>query len=492
MPSAAAIYCRISQDRIPEDVRVDRGKIQDFLALGVKRQEKDCRRLCEQRGWAVFGTYVDNDVSAYGKKKRPEYDRMLEDIRRGLVDAVVVWHVDRLHRRVIDLEKFLEIVREAGIEQNLASCFGSYDLSNTDHLAMLRVVTTFAEKESDDKRRRISRKMEEMARTGVWKGGGTRPFGFEPDRVAHRPPEAKLVREAARRALAGESVRSICIDWNNRGVKTVRGGQWKTTILKQILVAPRTAGLRQHRGAILVDEAGKQVQATWKPILDARTFDLLRALLNDPNRNKRNGVQARRYLLTGLAVCGECGERLVARPRDRKTRCYVCSSGPDFGGCGRIRVVSTPVEEFVAQAVHKRLVETGEQEAEVVEEGVDEALLKTLRQDEIQLENLAKDHYVDRLISRPEYLAARGALDNRIAETKKELGRRSRPSTTTRTWRELIEEANAFSFDDLEPKDFEWWRGAIADAVEKVVVNRHPKPGQNFFSPQRVEIVWRR
>ena len=77
MPAAAAIYARISSD--PEGTM-----------LGVTRQVTDCRALAERRGWRVADTYIDDDVSAYKGKPRPQYRRMLDDMRAGAVDAVVV------------------------------------------------------------------------------------------------------------------------------------------------------------------------------------------------------------------------------------------------------------------------------------------------------------------------------------------------------------------------------------------------------------------
>jgi len=58
MPSRAAIYCRLSQDRTGAGVVVE-------------RQERDCRTLAEQLGWSVDQVFVDNDVSAYRRSRRP-------------------------------------------------------------------------------------------------------------------------------------------------------------------------------------------------------------------------------------------------------------------------------------------------------------------------------------------------------------------------------------------------------------------------------------
>ena len=72
--------------------------------------------------------FVDNDVSAYNGHARAAYRRMLEAIKGKEVDAVVVWHLDRLHRHPKELEEFFEACDAAGIK-DLASVTGDVDLS---------------------------------------------------------------------------------------------------------------------------------------------------------------------------------------------------------------------------------------------------------------------------------------------------------------------------------------------------------------------------
>ncbi len=69
-----AIYNRISND--PQGIEA-----------GVERQREDCLALADRLGWQVCETYVDNDLSAWTGKPRPDYRRMLADIRAGKVDA---------------------------------------------------------------------------------------------------------------------------------------------------------------------------------------------------------------------------------------------------------------------------------------------------------------------------------------------------------------------------------------------------------------------
>ena len=94
-PRATALYARISEDRAGE-------------MLGIKRQLEDCEKYANLKGWPVADRYFDDDISAYSGKPRPAYRRMLDDIASGQIDAVVVWHQDRLHRNPKELEEFLE------------------------------------------------------------------------------------------------------------------------------------------------------------------------------------------------------------------------------------------------------------------------------------------------------------------------------------------------------------------------------------------------
>src|SRR5947209_720904 len=96
----AGICARISSDREGD-------------GLGVRRQLADCEALAVRKGWAVVDRYVDDDVSAWKGRARPEYRRLLDDVHAGVVDAVVVWHLDRLHRQPRELEEFFEVVDAA-------------------------------------------------------------------------------------------------------------------------------------------------------------------------------------------------------------------------------------------------------------------------------------------------------------------------------------------------------------------------------------------
>jgi site-specific DNA recombinase len=125
-PRASAIYCRISDDG-------------EGSGLGVKRQEQDCKQLAEHRGWPVAQVYIDNDISAFSdKKRRPAYENMLDDLRAGHRDALIVYNTDRLTRQPRELEDILDLYQKHGV-QFMATCQGDIDLNTEDGRTMARV-----------------------------------------------------------------------------------------------------------------------------------------------------------------------------------------------------------------------------------------------------------------------------------------------------------------------------------------------------------------
>ncbi len=459
----AAIYARISSDR-------------DGDQLGVTRQIEDCERLIARKGWEVAERYVDDDVSAYSGKRRPAYQRMLDDLRNCYLDAVVVYDADRLHRQPKELEEFFEVCKEAGITK-LASVSGDIDLSTHDGQFLARVLGAVAMKESDDKKRRITRKHEELAQAGKVSGGGARPYGYEADKRTVRESEAVVIRECATRVLAGETIRSICADLIERGVPTVKGGQWKTQTLRTLLMAGRISGQREHHGELVA-------VAEWPAIITQAETTRIRALLSDPGR--RTNKSARRYLLVRLLRCSHCDETLVSRPRSGGDRRYVCAKGPGYSGCGGTYVMADTVEQFVVEAVLYRLDSPELAAALSGAAGSPDAAAwqAEVEQSQAQLDELA-DLHGRRVIGLSEWLAARAPIEQRVTDARKRLSKLNRTTAL---------DGYVGHATDLREK----WEtlpltrqhGIIAAVLDHLVVGPG-KRGLNRFDPGRFSPVWR-
>jgi len=342
----AAIYTRISLDAAD-----------DRLAIG--RQEKECRRLAAAREWNVVAVYSDNDVSATRSKRREAYERLVAAVKNKHIDVVVVYAIDRLTRKPIELEEWISIHESTGVL--VAHVNGDMRLDTPEGRLMARQLASFARHETDVMSKRLKSKYAQKAERG--EPHGYAPYGFRRrvplDAAGNEvgtirldfvdPDQAKVALEVAQRVLDRESLRSIASDLNLRQVPGPRGGLWSSTILKQVLVRPSMAGLRSHRGKVVGPSASEA-------IFDQDTHERLLALLTDPARRSNLVGPQPKYLLSGVALCGLCGGKMRRQmgrtviskktgASKRQPPSYACSS------CFRLRCIQQPVDELIRRVV---------------------------------------------------------------------------------------------------------------------------------------------
>lgn len=325
----ALIYTRISNDRAG-------------AGLGVERQRKDCENLADALGWTVVETFADNDISAYSGKRRPGYEALLDALRGGRATAVLAWHTDRLHRSPAELEEFIAICERHAVTVRTVQA-GPLDLATPAGQMTARIMGAVARHEIDHARRRMVNAHRQAAENG--RAHGRLVFGYAAERdsdgkitrrVPH-PDEAPLVREAVERVLAGESLYAVRNDWTARGIRTRAGRPWSPQSFREMLQRPTYAALRVHNG--------ETTPGTWEPIITPDQHYRLVSLLTSATRTAHRGT-APRYLLSGIARCGVCGEPLW-RLKGKTT-------GIGVYQCTARRCISRkiePVDRLVAEAV---------------------------------------------------------------------------------------------------------------------------------------------
>lgn len=421
-PVRAALYCRRSAQG----------------GGSVELQERDGRRLAAEKGWtvtAVFKEWVS--ASEFARKDRKEWARLLQGIEAGEFDAVIFYMEDRSARHILFAGELVQVCRAADVTKVLLPSY-QYDFSDAEDVARFYGEVLAAQREVAKMSKRMRRVRREERENGMPSPGGKRPFGSQGWRrvrdeagnwrtepivsKAQAAREQVLIREAARRILAGDSLRAIVLDWNGKPrspprVPTATGGRWGNRTLKQVLLAPRVAGLRGHHGQIVTGDDGQPIRLVGddgqpvEPILPREQWEAVRAILTDPARAIRTVGGTPRHLLTGLAFCGVCGARLQVFRRDGHVT-YRCPYPGDGGHCC-VQRLAKPVEDLILRAVF-RAVENPTWHEAAAERSNDDP---------------ARPHY-ERLA---ELTAELDVLDRRIgeAELAEELGHRPHPSAAT-------------------------------------------------------------
>jgi len=452
------IYLRISDD-------------DDGRSTATARQAEDCKRYAATKGWEVADTFEDIDVSAYQRTaKRPEFERMLEAVRTHEIAGVLAWKMDRISRRPKDLVRLDEVCEAAG--GFIATVTEGINTSEATGQFVSMMLVSMAQMESANTSMRVKRAIAANAAAGKPSPGGRKAFGYSVDRMTLVPAEAALVKEAADRILGGESLRGITTVWKVRGVAAMGH-----TTLRRVLLSALISGQREYRGEF--------TDGTFPAIITPQESARLRAILTDPARRKMAG-NSRSYLLSGFLRCGRCGERMVARPTAHKVRRYICAKAPESPNCGGIARIAEPIEEMVREAVLIALDGVDLKEYMDKPNGKhQEALLAAIRADEEALEELSRDYYAERTITRSEFFAARDALQGRLEANRAGLAKSNGHDLLAK-----IAGAGEELRRHWETRGLDWQRAVISAVVDHVVVEPAVK-GRNRFDPSLVQIVWR-
>jgi len=204
-----AIYTRKSTEE---------GLEQDFNSLHAQREA--CEAFIKSQageGWKLIKTAYDDGGFSGGTMERPALQRLMGDIRQGLVDVVVVYKVDRLTRSLADFAKMVELFDTQRV--SFVAVTQQFNTTTSMGRLTLNVLLSFAQFEREVTGERIRDKIAASKRKGMWVGGGL-PVGYEVhDRklVVHQG-QALTVRQIFERYLELGSVRLLKRNLDQRGI----------------------------------------------------------------------------------------------------------------------------------------------------------------------------------------------------------------------------------------------------------------------------------
>lgn len=307
--------------------------------FGVKRQIREGIAFLPRHPWlqdrehVIVDEYIDNDISAHDiRLVRPEFERLMTDLRTGRINSIWCIDYDRLARQELDAAF---IKRDMALFQGelvLTNQPGeSYDAVTGEGRLNWQFKTVIADNEVQQTKKRQKVQRKEKVMNGAF-NGGKRRYGYDKTMATTVPGEVAIIREVADRMLAGESVCSLARELNARGVPTAYNGRWVATNLQRCVTGPHVAGLRLAYGGIA------PTPASWPAILERETWHQLQVLISEDSRHKgvRAGRPKRVSPLTGLMWCGRCGKiaRSIRVERGNSVRRYWQCNSPE--GCKKI------------------------------------------------------------------------------------------------------------------------------------------------------------
>jgi hypothetical protein len=397
---------------------------------------------------------------------------MLDAIRHRRISTIVAWHPDRLHRQTRELVGFIDLINEYGVHVETVTA-GRTDFTTPTGRMHARIAGTIAEYESEHKSERIRRKLEQNATEGLHHGG-VRPYGWQEDRITPDPAEAAIVREVTAKVIAGESIGSIAKQLNAAGHRTAQGIPWRDVHVRQMVLRPRNAGLRQHHGVV----AG---QGRWEPLVAAEELHEVQAILRNPARRTHSGQGGRVHLLSTIARCGVCGGPMTVGKTSARTgkprSVYRCR---DHSHVARDQEL---VDDYVTQVVLARLSLPDAKNLLVEPDRVDEAEVAAWRAQELQNRlHEAAEAYAGGAIT----MAQLSTINASIIPKLEEAQERAASPSRSRLLGDLVFLDPAEVWGQLAPER----RRAVVDLLMEVRILPARRP-YAVFRPESIEITWR-
>jgi site-specific DNA recombinase len=348
-----AIYTRKSHEE---------GLEQEFNSLDAQRSSAEAYiRSQVHEGWQLVPTRYDDGGFSGGNIERPALTALLDDIRDGKIDCVIVYKVDRLSRSLLDFSKLIALFDECQV--SFVSVTQQFNTTTSMGRLTLNILLSFAQFEREIIGERIRDKKLLTARQGKYIGGQPK-MGLDivDRRYVINSDEAKLVKRIFKLSLQLQSCQKVADCLNSEGLRTkvyrtktgkqFGGEMWSARRVYDTLVDEKYIGRIVHKE---VSYPGEH-----QAIVSEDVFKRVQEILKE-NRVYTQKHQTKRFaLLRRLVYCGECGSLIMpawTNNHGREYRYYTCSKKvkSGYGKCGLPSIPAGELEKIVVEQLRTLL-----------------------------------------------------------------------------------------------------------------------------------------
>lgn len=357
----------------------------------IKNQRELIKEYVAQNKDIVFaGEYVDDGYTGTNYE-RPSFQRLMEDIKAGKINCIIVKDLSRLGRNYIETGRYLEkIFPFLGIR--FISILDHYD-SASDSNEADQIILPFKNLINDAYCRDMSTKIRSQLDVKRKNGkfiGSFACYGYrkDPNDINHLlidPYAANIVRQVFRRKLEGYNSQRIAEELNELGAlppaeykrsqgfnydcgyRTGNHPKWEVVSVNRILTNEMYTGTMVQGKNSKINYKIKQsrevpreewirVAGMHEAIISQDQFDEVQRLLSFDTRTAPEKKEV--YLFSGLVICGTCGQNMVRRRVNKGNRTYTyfhCSTYKSGGGCSAHLINSEKLEQMVLEAIQSQI-----------------------------------------------------------------------------------------------------------------------------------------
>ena len=382
---------RLNGNRTAGYMRLSREDGDKMESDSIKNQRELIKEYVAQNKDLVFaGEYVDDGYTGTNYD-RPSFQRLMEDIKAGKINCIIVKDLSRLGRNYIETGRYLEkIFPFLGIR--FISILDHYD-SASDSNEADQIILPFKNLINDAYCRDMSTKIRSQLDVKRKNGkfiGSFACYGYrkDPNDINHLlvdPYAANIVRLVFRRKLEGYNSQRIAEELNEMGVlppaeykrsqgynydcgyRTGNNPKWEVVSVNRILTNEMYTGtMVQGKNSKInykIKQSREVPQEEWirvagmhEAIISRDQFEEVQRLLSFDTRTAPEKKEV--YLFSGLVICGSCGQNMVRRRVRKGKRAYTyfhCSTYKSGGGCSAHLINSEKLEKMVLEAIRNQI-----------------------------------------------------------------------------------------------------------------------------------------
>lgn len=342
MSKKVAIYCRVSTTEQAEE------------GYSIDEQNIKIREYCEREGHEIYNLYEDRGISGKNITNRPGIRQLLDDATKNKFDLVVVWKLNRISRKLLDILNIVELLNKHNIA--FRSLTENFETETPSGKLQLNIMGAIGEFERETIAENVKMGLLARAREGRWNGGVVLGYDLvelpnegkkrKNTRLEINEREANTVRRIFELYSQGHGYKAVVNRINKEGHKTKRNGEFAVSTVKEILQNPVYIGkIRYNVRQDWSKKRRNNINANpilsdgiHEPIIDVETWNKVQVILKERSK-KHNKVYDCEFPLTGILKCPVCGagmtiNRSTAKRKDGTRRIneyYSCGNWKNKG-----------------------------------------------------------------------------------------------------------------------------------------------------------------
>ena len=310
MSKRVAIYCRVSTIEQAEE------------GYSIDEQNIKIREYCEREGHEIYNLYEDRGISGKNITNRPGIKQLLDDATKDKFDLVIVWKLNRISRKLLDILNIVELLNKYNIA--FRSLTESFETETPSGKLQLNIMGAIGEFERETIAENVKLGLTARARDGRWSGGIV--LGYDlveiPNEGKKRrntilkinEAEANTVRRIFDLYSQGYGYKAVVNRVNNEGHKSKKNRAFAVSTIKEILQNPVYIGkIRYNVRQDWSKKRRNNINANpilsdgiHEPIIDMETWNKVQVILKERSK-KHNKIYDSEFPLTGILRCPVCG-----------------------------------------------------------------------------------------------------------------------------------------------------------------------------------------